>query len=99
MYSSTLQYSSYTNHKCYSGITNTSNIYSSGNASCTGSISYGTTSHIYAGGLRISGFYNGNTIWQARGNFRISANPGNNIPFALGNGNIITTITASGITF
>ena len=55
-----------------------------GNVSCTGSITNGSTSNIYAGGLRLGGFDTGNTIWQNTGNLGISANTGNNITFSIG---------------
>ena len=57
-----------------------------GNVTCTGQISNGSNSYIYAGGLRIGGHDTGNTIWQNTGNLGISANTGNNILFHIGNG-------------
>ena len=52
--SSTLQYSSQGNHAFYNSANNanTFNIDSSGNISCTGQITNGSSSYIYAGGLR-----------------------------------------------
>jgi hypothetical protein len=57
-----------------------------GNIKCTGTITNGSNSYIYAGGLRLGGFDTGNTLWQNSGNLGISANTGNNITFAIGNG-------------
>jgi hypothetical protein len=69
-----------------------------GNVTCTGAITTGN-SYSYFGGLRINGSDTGNTIWQSTGNLGISANTGYTIPFSIGNGNIITTINADGMTF
>ena len=70
-----------------------------GNVSCTGSISNGSTSYMYAGGLRLNGTDTGKTIYQNIGNLGITANTGYNITFAIGSGNIITTVTDTGMTF
>jgi hypothetical protein len=48
-----------------------------GNIKCTGTITNGSNSYIYAGGLRLGGFDTGNTLWQNSGNLGISANTGN----------------------
>jgi hypothetical protein len=61
-----------------------------GNITNTGSITSGSGSYIYAGGLRIGGF-DGNTLYQT-GNIGISANTGSTISFNMigGNGNIVS---------
>ena len=62
------------------------NFSSAGDFTATASISTGASSYLYAGGLRIGGMDTGNTLWQSTGNLGISANTGNNITFAIGNG-------------
>ncbi len=52
---------------------------------CKGQITNGSSSYIYAAGLRIGGHDTGNTLWQNSRNLGISANTGNNITFAIGN--------------
>ena len=59
-------------HKFYDGGTKTSTLDSSGNLTNTGTITNGSSSYIYAGGLRIGGF-DGNTLYQS-GNIGISPN-------------------------
>ena len=67
-----------------------------GNVTCAGSFTNGATSYIYAGGLRLGGFDTGNTIWQDTGDLGISANTGNNIKFAIGNGSEKMRIKSDG---
>jgi hypothetical protein len=66
------------------------------NVTCTGQISNGSNSYIYAGGLRLGGFDTGNTIWQNTRNLGISANTGNNIIFYIGNGSERMRINSAG---
>ncbi len=72
-----------------------SNVVINGNVTCTGKITTGNFNS-FLGGLRINGSYTGNTIWQNTGNLRISANTGNNITFAIGNGSERMRINSSG---
>lgn len=72
------------------------NFTSTGNFTATASISTGASSYLYAGGLRIGGMDTGNTLWQSTGNLGISANTGNNITFAIGNGGEKMRINSSG---
>ena len=62
----------------------------SGNITTTGSITNGSSSYIYAGGLRIGGF-DGNTIYQS-GNVGITVNSGSIISLNMfgGNGTIMS---------
>jgi hypothetical protein len=56
-----------------------------GNVTCKGAITTGNFNS-FLGGLRMNGSDTGNSIWQNTGNLGISANTGNNITFAIGNG-------------
>jgi hypothetical protein len=67
----------------------------SGNVTCSGFITTGNFNS-FLGGLRINGSDTGNTIWQNTGNLGISANTGNNITFAIGNGGEKMRVNASG---
>ena len=58
-----------------------------------------SSSYSYLNGLRISGGDTGNTIFQPTRNLGITANTSYNIPFSIGSGNIITTVTDTGMTF
>ena len=60
----TLQYTSDDIHKFYTDDTNTFTIDGSGNVSCTGTFTNGSSNYMYAGGLRISGADYGNTFFQ-----------------------------------
>jgi len=92
----TLQYTSVNFHRFYSGTTNTFSIYSNGNIYCNGEITNGSSSYLYAGGLRIGGHDTANTIWQGSGNLGISANGVNNIIFSISNGGEKMRITSAG---
>jgi hypothetical protein len=73
------------------------------NNAVTGAIACSTinasSGYSYFGGLRLNGGETGNTIYQSTGNLGITANTGYTIPFAISNGNIITTINDTGMTF
>ena len=62
----------------------------------SGVITNGTTSYIYAGGLRLGGFDTGNTIWQDTGDLGISSNVNTNIIFNIGNGGEKMRIKSNG---
>ena len=67
-----------------------------GNVSCTGNITNGSGSYIYAGGLRIGGF-DGNTIYQS-GNIGITADWPSTISFNMwGGSGTIMSIYNSGV--
>ena len=71
-------------------------ISNAGNITCSGSFTNGSTSYMYAGGLRLCGYDTGNAIWQDTGDLGISANTGNNIKFGIGNGGEKMRIKSNG---
>ena len=101
MMGGTLQYSSQSNHSFYNSgnNVNTFNIDSVGNTSCIGTFTNGSSSYIYAGGLRLGGFDTGNTIWNNNSNLGITTNNGYNVNIGLngGKGGSIMTINNNAV--
>ncbi len=69
----------------YGSVNIGNNLTTSGSITATGSISTGSGSYLYGGGLRIGGF-DGNTLYQV-GNIGITCNAGNTISFNMWSGN------------
>ena len=63
--------------RSFNQLTDILTIDNSGNIVSTGSITNGSSSYIYAGGLRIGGFDTGNTVYQATGDLGITTNTTN----------------------
>ena len=92
---STLAYFSQNYHNFYnSGVSTTSPVVSmdgSGNIINSGSISNGSSSYIYAGGLRLGGFDTGNTVYNGSKNMGLTVDSGYTVNLGMngGNGTII----------
>ena len=71
----------------------------SGNVSCTGAITNGSGSYIYAGGLRLGGFDTSNTIWNNNSNLGITTNNGYSVNIGLngGKGGSIMTVNNNNV--
>jgi hypothetical protein len=96
----TLRYNSENFHRFYTGATNTATIDSSGNLTTTGAITSGTSSYIYAGGLRIGGFDTANTLYAGARDLGLTVDVGRNITFNSWTGvtNNIMTLNNTNIT-